>query len=47
MKQSILDRWEISDIELTNIVDENPSLRGFIFGYVSEYKLLIKMVFQI
>ncbi len=38
MKQSILDKWEISDIELTNIVDENPSLRGFIFGYVSEYK---------
>lgn len=38
MKQSILEKWEISDIELTNIVDENPSLRGFIFGYVSEYK---------
>lgn len=50
MKQSILDRWEISDIELTNIVDENPSLRGFIFGYVSEYKarsfLLIRWYFK-
>lgn len=39
MKQSILEKWEISDIELTNIIDENPSLRGFIFGYVSEYKV--------
>ncbi len=38
MKQSILDKWAISDMELTSIVDENPSLRGFIFGYVSEYK---------
>lgn len=36
--KTILDRWQISAEELTKIVDENPSLRGFIFGYVSEYK---------
>ena len=36
--KTILDRWQISVEELTKIVDENPSLRGFIFGYVSEYK---------
>ena len=35
---TILDKWQISAEELTHIVDENPSLRGFIFGYVSEYK---------
>lgn len=35
---TILERWEISPDELTKIVDENPSLRGFLFGYVSEYK---------
>lgn len=35
---TILERWQISAKELTQIVDENPSLRGFIFGYVSEYK---------
>lgn len=35
---TILERWQISAEELTQIVDENPSLRGFIFGYVSEYK---------
>lgn len=35
---TILDRWQITADELTKIVDENPSLRGFIFGYVSEYK---------
>ncbi|MBR6051485.1 MAG: restriction endonuclease [Clostridia bacterium] len=37
-EKSILNRWQISDEELTHIMDENPSLRGFIFGYVSEYK---------
>lgn len=36
--KTILERWQISAEELTQIVDENPSLRGFIFGYVSEYK---------
>lgn len=36
--ETILDKWQISAEELTKIVQENPSLRGFIFGYVSEYK---------
>ena len=35
---TILDRWQITPEELTAIIDENPSLRGFLFGYVSEYK---------
>ncbi len=35
---NILEKWQISADELTKIVDENPSLRGFMFGYVSEYK---------
>lgn len=38
MKQSILKKWEITENEFTNIVDENPSLRGYLFGYISEYK---------
>ena len=36
--ETILDKWQITAEELTKIVQENPSLRGFIFGYVSEYK---------
>lgn len=35
---TIFERWRITPEELTKIVDENPSLRGFLFGYVSEYK---------
>lgn len=29
---TILEKWQISAEELTKIVDENPSLRGFMFG---------------
>lgn len=36
--ETILDKWQITAEELTKIVHDNPSLRGFIFGYVSEYK---------
>lgn len=39
MYDTILDRWEITAEELTDIVDANPSLRGFMMGYVSEYKV--------
>lgn len=35
---NILEKWQITAEELTKIVEENPSLRGFMFGYVSEYK---------
>ena len=45
MKDSILDRFEISIEEFTDIVDSNPSLRGFILGYIGEAKAkqLIKL----
>ena len=36
--KTILDKWEISAEEFTKIVDDNPSLRGFIFGYISSIK---------
>jgi hypothetical protein len=37
--RTILERWKISDRELTAIIDANPSLRGFMLGYVSEFKV--------
>ncbi len=36
---SILDVWKVTPGVLTNIVNENPSLRGMLMGYVAEYKL--------
>lgn len=36
---SILDDWEISAEILTELLGENPSLRGMLLGYVAEYKL--------
>lgn len=39
MKDSILQRWDITIEELTNVVDQNPSLRGMILGYLAELKL--------
>jgi hypothetical protein len=35
---SILDRWEITEEVLTELVDQNPSLRGIMLGYVAEKK---------
>ena len=35
----ILERWELTPEELTEIVDSNPSLRGIMLGYVAEYQL--------
>lgn len=37
-KKSVLDRWEITEEQLTDLVDQNPSLRGMILGYVAETK---------
>lgn len=37
--ETILDRWGVSAEELTQLVDENPSLRGILMGYVAELKL--------
>lgn len=35
---SILQRWGISEAELTDLVAQNPSLRGMLLGYVAEKK---------
>ncbi len=39
MPATILDRWDISPEELTELVEDNPSLRGMILGYLAELKL--------
>ena len=39
MPASILERWNVTPAELTEIVDRNPSLRGMILGYLAELKL--------
>jgi len=36
---SILDDWEITANQLTEMLHENPSLRGMLLGYVAEFKL--------
>lgn len=35
----VLERWKVTPEELNEIIAASPSLRGFLFGYVSEYKL--------
>jgi len=37
--QDLLVAWDITAEELSEIVAENPSMRGLMFGYVAEYKL--------
>jgi len=37
--ESLLKRWDITEDELTEVVDQNPSLRGMLFGYTAEIKL--------
>lgn len=37
--EDILQRWQLSDHEFTAIVESNPSLRGFLLGYIAEHKL--------
>ena len=39
MPNSILKRWDITVEELTQVVDQNPSLRGMLLGYLAELKL--------
>ena len=36
---TILERWDITAEELTQVIDANPSLRGMILGYLAEMKL--------
>ena len=43
---SILDIWKITPDILTNVVNENPSLRGMMLGYVAEYKLREMLISQ-
>lgn len=38
-KKDILEQWHLTADELTQIVDANPSLRGFMFGYIAEFQL--------
>jgi len=35
----LLRAWDIAAEELSEIVAENPSMRGLVFGFVAEYKL--------
>lgn len=39
----LLDRLDISVEELENLIDANPSLRGFIIGYLAEAKLTARL----
>lgn len=38
-RPTILERWHITPEELTVAVDDNPSLRGMLLGYIAELKL--------
>jgi hypothetical protein len=38
MLKSILKEWDITEQELTMLVNDNPSLRGMMLGYIAEYK---------
>ncbi|MBN1876388.1 MAG: helix-turn-helix transcriptional regulator [Anaerolineae bacterium] len=37
--KNILDLWEITSQDLTELLNQNPSLRGMLFGYAAEFKL--------
>ncbi len=37
--QTILDYWQVTAEELTDVINSNPSLRGMILGYLAEVKL--------
>ncbi len=37
--KDILEKWQLTETELTRIVLENPSLRGFMLGYIAEFKV--------
>ena len=39
MADSIIKRWDITPEELTEVIDQNPSLHGMILGYLAELKL--------
>jgi len=35
----VLEQWQVTLEELDEIISDRPSLRGFLFGYLTEYKL--------
>ncbi len=37
--RNLLERWQITQEELSEIISQNPSMRGLLLGYVAEYKL--------
>ena len=39
VRETILDRWDVTAADLTDLVDGNPSLRGMMLGYLAELKL--------
>ncbi|MGA2094109.1 MAG: restriction endonuclease [Sedimentisphaerales bacterium] len=38
-EKTILDKWQVSPEELSDVITSNPSLRGIILGYLAEVKL--------
>jgi len=38
-KESILKRWDVTEAELTELIEHNPSLRGILLGYIAEKKV--------
>lgn len=46
MGKTILDKWQITTDELTEIVEKNPSLRGVMLGYVAEKKFQDMFLFH-
>ncbi len=39
LSDTLLKRWDVTLDELTQVVDQNPSLRGMVLGYLAELKL--------
>ena len=37
--RNLLERWQLTQQELSEIISQNPSMRGLLMGYVAEYKL--------
>lgn len=37
--KNILEVWDITVDDLTDLINDNPSLRGFIMGYLAEHKI--------
>jgi len=37
--ENILDLWKITSQDLTELLNQSPSLRGMLFGYAAEFKL--------